>query len=41
VAVTDVEPGRWFDPEFLRQIRGAVSITLSANGRVAQDFRIH
>ena len=41
VAVTDVEPGRWFDPEFLRQIRGAVSITLSASGRLAQDFRIH
>ena len=40
VAVPDVEPGRWFDPEFLRELRNAVSITLGAGGRVAQDFRI-
>jgi hypothetical protein len=41
VAVADVEPGRWFDPEFLRGLRGGVAVALGAGGRVAQDFRVH
>jgi uncharacterized protein (DUF2141 family) len=40
VVVSDVEPGRWFDPEFLRQLGGFASITLGSGGRVVQDFRV-
>lgn len=40
-AVTDVEPGEWFDPEFLQQLRGAaVRVTLSDGDKKTQDLRI-
>ena len=39
-AVPDVEPGRWFDPEFLRDLRAAVAVTLAPGGRISQDFRL-
>jgi hypothetical protein len=37
--VSDVEPGRWFDPAFLRQLGGFVTLTLGQGGRAVQDFR--
>lgn len=40
VVVSDVEPGRWFDPAFLRQLGGFASVTLGNGGRVVQDFRV-
>lgn len=40
VVVSDVEPGRWFDPAFLRQLGGFATLTLSSGGRVVQDFRV-
>lgn len=40
VAVADVEPGQWFDPEFLRALRSAVPVTLASGSRISQDFRI-
>jgi hypothetical protein len=40
VVVSDVEPGRWFDPAFLRQLGGSAMITLGGGGRVVQDFRV-
>jgi len=40
VVVSDVEPGRWFDPAFLRQLGGFASITLGNGGRAVQDFRV-
>jgi uncharacterized protein (DUF2141 family) len=40
VVVSDVEPGRWFDPAFLRQLGGFATITLGNGGRVVQDFRV-
>ena len=39
VVVSDVEPGRWFDPAFLRQLGGFVTVTLGSGGRAVQDFR--
>lgn len=40
-AVTDVEPGEWFDPEFLQQLRGSsVSVSLSEGERRIQDLRL-
>jgi uncharacterized protein (DUF2141 family) len=39
VVVSDVEPGRWFDPAFLRQLGGFVTLTLGNGGRAVQDFR--
>ena len=40
-AVTDVEPGEWFDPEFLQQLRAAsVRVTLSEGDKKTQDLRI-
>jgi len=40
-AVTDVEPGEWFDPEFLQQLRPAsVRVTLSEGDKKTQDLRI-
>lgn len=40
VALADVEPGQWFDPEFLRGLRSAVLLTLAPGSRISQDFRI-
>lgn len=40
-AVTDVEPGSWFDPEFLQQLRmAAVRVTLGEGDKKTQDLRI-
>ena len=40
-AVTDVEPGEWFDPEFLQQLRGAsVRVTLNEGAKKTQDLRL-
>jgi uncharacterized protein (DUF2141 family) len=40
-AVTDVEPGSWFDPEFLQQLRPAsVRVTLAEGDKKTQDLRI-
>ena len=40
IAVTDIEPGRWFDPAVLRTLAGFINVTLPENGRVTQDMRI-
>jgi len=40
VVVSDVEAGRWFDPAFLRQLGGFVTLTMGNGGRVVQDFRV-
>jgi hypothetical protein len=41
VAVTDVEPGEWYDPEFLSQLAGAaMRFTLDAGEKKTQDIRI-
>jgi hypothetical protein len=40
-AVTDVQPGEWYDRAFLSQLAGAaVPITLTAGDRKVQDIRI-
>jgi hypothetical protein len=40
-AVTDVEPGQWFDPAFLRQLAGAsVLVTLGDGEKKQQDLRV-
>jgi hypothetical protein len=40
-AVTDAEPGEWYDPAFLGQIQQAsLPITLPEGGRVTQDIRL-
>lgn len=40
-AVTDVEPGEWFDPAFLEQLAGAsIPISLSDGERKVQDIRL-
>jgi hypothetical protein len=41
VAVTDVEPGQWYDPAFLRELGGlALPITLGDGERRVQDLRV-
>jgi hypothetical protein len=41
VAVTDVEPGEWFDPAYLRELAAvALPITLGDGERRAQDLRV-
>jgi hypothetical protein len=41
IAVTDVEPGQWFDPAFLRENGGlALPITLGDGERRQQDLRV-
>jgi hypothetical protein len=41
VAVTDVEPGEWYDPEFLSQLAGAaMRFTLGEGEKKTQDIRI-
>ena len=40
-AVTDVEPGEWFNPEFLSQlISSSVPVTLAEGERKTQDLRV-
>lgn len=40
-AVTDVEPGEWFDPKFLEQLRAAAArVTLVAGDKKVQDLRL-
>ena len=40
-AVTDVEPGEWFNPEFLTQLMSAsVAVTLGEAERKVQDLRV-
>lgn len=41
VAVTDVEPGEWYDPEFLSQLAAAaMRVTLGEGEKKTQDIRI-
>ena len=41
IALTDVEPGQWFDPAFLRQVAGAsVPFTLGEGEKKVQDLRV-
>ncbi|HKV99825.1 MAG TPA: carboxypeptidase-like regulatory domain-containing protein [Vicinamibacterales bacterium] len=41
VAVTDVEPGQWYDPAFLRELGGvSLPITLGDGERRVQDLRV-
>jgi len=41
VAVTDVEPGQWYDPAFLRELSGlALPITVGDGERRVQDLRV-
>ena len=40
-AVTDAEPGEWFDPKFLEQLRAASArVTLVAGDKKVQDLRL-
>jgi hypothetical protein len=39
--VTDVEPGEWYDPEFLSELAGAaMRVTLGVGEKKTQDIRI-
>ena len=40
IAVADVEPGRWFDPAFLRELAGFTTFSMSPGGKYAQDFQV-
>jgi hypothetical protein len=41
VAVTDIEPGQWFDPAYLRELAGAaLPIALGDGERRVQDLRV-
>ncbi len=41
VAVTDVEPGEWYDPDFLAQLAGvAMRVNLGEGEKKTQDIRI-
>jgi hypothetical protein len=40
-AVTDVEPGEWYDPAFLNQLSSvSIPISLSEGERKVQDIRL-
>jgi hypothetical protein len=40
-AVTDVEPGEWYDPDFLAQLVGAsIPILINEGDRKTQDIRL-
>jgi hypothetical protein len=40
-ALTDVEPGEWFDPAFLAQlVPAAVRVTMRDGGTITQNLRI-
>lgn len=41
IAITDVEPGRWYDPAFLRELVGAsMPLKLAEGERRVQDVRV-
>jgi Carboxypeptidase regulatory-like domain len=40
IAVSDIEPGRWYDPALLRQLAGFATFSLPAGGKHVQDFRL-
>lgn len=41
VALSDVEPGSWFDPEFLKQlVPASISLTVVEGQRQTQDLRV-
>ena len=40
MAVPDIEPGRWYDPAFLRQLAGFAMFTLAPGGKHVQDFQV-
>ena len=41
VAVTDVEPGEWYDPDFLEQLAAAaMRLTLGEGENKTQDIRL-
>jgi hypothetical protein len=40
-AVTDVEPGEWFNPDFLEQLVGAsIPVTLKEGAKLTQDIKV-
>jgi hypothetical protein len=40
-AVTDVEPGEWYDPDFLQELLGAsMRLSLAEGDRKTQDIRL-
>jgi hypothetical protein len=40
-AVTDIEPGEWYDPSLLEQlVRGAVKVTIADGEKKTQDLRL-
>ena len=40
-AVSDLEPGEWFDPAVLEQLsRSALTITLTEGEKTSQDLRL-
>jgi hypothetical protein len=40
-AVTDAEPGEWFDPAFLNQlVPASIPVTLTEGQRKVQDIRV-
>lgn len=38
--VSDVEPGQWFDPEYLRGLAGSVMVTVMEGGTHTQELRV-
>ncbi|HXT68408.1 MAG TPA: carboxypeptidase regulatory-like domain-containing protein [Vicinamibacterales bacterium] len=40
IAVQDVEPGRWYDPAWLRQLAGFAIFSLTPGGKHSQDFQV-
>ena len=40
IAVSDIEPGRWFDPALLRALAGFAIVTLGDGAHVTQDLRL-
>jgi len=41
VALEDIEPGSWFDPEFLKQlVPASISLTLADGAKQTQDLRV-
>ena len=41
-AVVDIEPGQWFDPEFLKSLAAAsIAVTIEPGGRRVQNIRVN
>jgi protocatechuate 3,4-dioxygenase beta subunit len=38
--VAEVEPGQWFNPEFLRGLSGSVTVTITEGGTHSQELRV-